>query len=191
MSDDNSSSANLVAGKRGANYTEDEDVAIARAYMNVTTDPNTGAEQKAAVFYECIWRGYGERKPKDCPMRTITSVELRCKIIMKDCTRFSACYNSVRGVKKSGISSEDELRLSTALFNGKKVSHPRENDGKPFQFMRAWMVVRDLPKFDHPINAAKLNSNGTASGQSSVDGTVPAPRHRLRLVTTEKTRACR
>lgn len=110
------------------------------------------------------------------------SVESRCENILKNCTRFWACYNSIQGIEKSGISHEDELHLLIELFNSMKVFHPRENNRKPFRFMRELTVQRYLPKLDHLKIVENLNANRNASGKRSAVGTVPATSHRLRLL---------
>lgn len=72
--------------KRSTNYTGDEDVAIARAYVNVTTDPITRLKQKADKSCKKIRKGHVERKPDDVLVRTATFVEIKCKLILKNCT---------------------------------------------------------------------------------------------------------
>ena len=78
------SNNNIAASKRGAGEAKEEDVAIARAYIFVTTYPNKGEEQKATTFYSRIYNGYVERKPKNCAARTPRSIETRYKLILKE-----------------------------------------------------------------------------------------------------------
>ena len=128
------SNSNIAASKRGAGYAKEEDMTIARAYIFVSTDLITGAEQKAATFYSRIYNGCVERKPNNCAARTLGSIKTRCKLIIKACTRFSACFNSIKAVKKRGVCEEDILRFTTALYKKVKVENPLEDVGKAFQF---------------------------------------------------------
>lgn len=133
--------------QRGTNYSSEEDVAIAKAYVSVTTDAITGNEQPGTTYYSRIYDSYKLVRPKDAPLRPLASIETRVKDIQKQCTRFSGCVRSIKAMKRSGISAEDELRLATALFNKKEVQHPREDVGKAFKYMDAWHILCDLPKF--------------------------------------------
>lgn len=150
--------------RRGGNYSESEDVAIARAYINVSLDPVIGTDQKEAKYYERIWHVYKEKKPEDAITRPLTSVQTRVKTMVKECVRFAACYRSIVAMRKSGFTEDDNIRLATALFNKVKISHPREDVGKPFRFLKAWEVVRDLPKF---MAAADGSSAGVESGSGT------------------------
>ena len=50
--------------------------------------------------------------------------------MQKMCVRFSGCFASVKKMKRSGVNEDDEIRLATALFNKKRVEHPKEDVGK-------------------------------------------------------------
>lgn len=64
-----------------------------------------------------------------CPL---SSVETRVKLILKECTRLTACFNSVKAMQKSCIIEDDEVRLSTALYNEKMVENTREDVARGF-----------------------------------------------------------
>lgn len=127
-------------------------MAIARAFIYVSTDAVIGADQRGKAYYKRIYDAYKERKPKDAVMRPFSSVETRLKNILTKSTRFAACYQSVKQLKKSGISYDDEVRLATALYNKKTVEHPREDVGPPFIHVKAWELLRDLPKFQAAVS---------------------------------------
>ena len=156
--------------KRGANYTAGEDVAISKAHLSVTTDPIVGAEQQAKTYYKRIYKGYLERKPVDACVRPFSSVKTRVKTILTNVSRFSGCYASVKAMKKSVVSEEDEIRLATAFFNRKKMDHPKEDVGPQFKFLTAWEVLRQFPKF----NAADQASS-SARSTTEEDGDVSGP----------------
>lgn len=122
-------------------------MAITRAYIRVSTDPIIGTDQKGATFYKRIYDSYVPRKPLSAVVRPFTSVETRVKQLLKECVRFSACFKSVKDMKRSGYTEDDEFWVATALFNNRKVDHPREDVGKPFRFLECWSVLRELPKF--------------------------------------------
>ena len=90
-----------AATRRGTNYTEDEDVAIMRAYMNVSLDPITGTDQKEGTYYARIWEVYQMKNPRDCVTRPMMSVQTRIKTIVKETVRFAACFRSIETMRKS------------------------------------------------------------------------------------------
>lgn len=157
-----------ACARRGGNYTVDEDLAVTRAYMNITMDPITGSDQKECTYYTRIWEVYKQKKPEDCVIRPMTSVQTRVKKILKETVRFAACHNSVVALRKSGHSDGDIIRLSTGMFNKMKVSHPREDVGKPFQFEKCWEILRDMPKF---TAAGQGGATGSTSAESSTTDT--------------------
>lgn len=158
-----------AAPKRGANYTASEDVAICKAYLAVTTDPIVGAEQEKKTYYKRIYEGYVERKPVDACVSPFSSVETRVKAILTGVTRFSGCYASVKAMKKSGVSEEDEIRLATAFYNKKKISHPKEDVGPPFKFLHSWKILRSFPKFSA---AEQASPSAQSTTEDNEDGDV-------------------
>lgn len=51
-------------------------------------------------------------------------------------------------MKRSGTNEADKIRLATAVFNKKDVSHPNEDVGPKFRFLAAWEALRERPKFE-------------------------------------------
>ena len=84
---------------------------------------------------------------------------------MKECTRFSAMFATVKDLRRSGVNEDDEVRLATALFNKREVAHPNEDVGPTFRFLSCWEIMRALPKF-----AAAEHRAGKESEQESEQG---------------------
>lgn len=157
-----------MAAQRGSNYSTEEDVCIARAYVQVSTDPISGSEQRQITYYGRIYIAYKQKKPADAPLRSESSVESRVKDIQKQCVRFSGCFASIKALKRSGVNEDDEICLATALFNKRKVQHPNEDIGKRFKYLEAWEVLRALPKYSAAGEASPSNTeSGTTTGLGS------------------------
>lgn len=154
--------------KRGTNYTTEEDVCIARAYVHITTDPIAGSEQVHSTYYGRMYSAYKIMKPADAVLRTESSIESRVKDMQKHCVRFSACIANVKAMKRSGVSADDKIRLATALFNKKPVQHPNEDVGRRFKYLEAWEVLRVLPKY---AAAGEASSSGSAASGSAATAT--------------------
>lgn len=64
-------------------------------------------------------------------------------------------------MKKIGVLEENKVRLTTALFNEVEVNHRREDVGKKFRFFNWWVVLRDIPKFDHSNPSITTTTEGS------------------------------
>lgn len=127
--------------RRSGNCTADEDVAIAQAYIYVSTDAIVGAEQKGNLYNAQIHEAYKERKPKNAVLRSLASVETRLKLVLKEFVRFSACFKNVCDMNKSGVSQDDMVLCVTTLINKRTVSLARDDVGPAFKFYKAWEDV--------------------------------------------------
>lgn len=96
-------------------YSASKHRAITRAYIYVNTVPITGSDQKESAYYKRIWESYKTKKPSDVASRPIGSVTTRCKAIVKECIRFAACFQTVKGNYESGHIEEVTIRLATAM----------------------------------------------------------------------------
>ncbi|PXF41967.1 hypothetical protein BWQ96_08321 [Gracilariopsis chorda] len=138
-----------MSGKnvRGFNYSTEEDVVLAKAWVRVSEDPIVGSEQKGNTFYTKVWNEYKQAKPGELPLCPLASTSTRVKTILKHCVRFSACHSTVAGSQPTVVNDADIIRITTALFNGKKIKEPQEDIGRPFKFLDAWGILRFHEKF--------------------------------------------
>lgn len=154
-------------GSRGFGFTSKEDIAVVRAWLNVSEDPVVGSDQKASQFYERVAEIYNDRlKPSHCSTRNALSLRRRFDCIKANCVRFSACYSAVKRLKPTGVSYSDIIRLATASFNKVKVAHPSDNTGRTFRFLEAWEVVNGHPKFQVQVEQIKKNVGEETEGQN-------------------------
>lgn len=137
----------MAANSRGCNYSADEDSCLARAWVHVSENPVIGSEQTGNTFYEKIRAHYMQMKPEAIPARPLASITTRVKLIVKNCVRFSACHSAVVRSRPTGVSDDDIIRISTALFNNKKIKEPTDDIGKPFKFLQSWLLLRYHQKF--------------------------------------------
>jgi len=111
---------------RGAEFTPGEDVALAKAWIQVSGDSIAGADQKGSVFYSRVKSIYNEGlKPEGTPNRSFTSLKRRFDLIKSAVVKFSACYSTVKRARPTGVNEHDIIRLATAIFNGKKSTIPQ------------------------------------------------------------------
>lgn len=75
--------ADIPTKVRGLNYSTEEHVSIARAYIHISNDPVNGREKKYGTYYARIYHDYMEIKPIGAPLCTESYIETRIKNIQK------------------------------------------------------------------------------------------------------------
>ena len=133
---------------RGFNYSSDEDCSVTRASIQASENAITGSEQKSLEFCSKVHDAYNGFKSEDHPQRTLQSVKSLVKLVSKSCVQISACFASVKRSKPTFLSEEDLIRMATAIYNGKHISRPCDDVGKPFKFIRAWQILRNHENFN-------------------------------------------
>lgn len=109
------------------------------------------------------------KKPCDMAECTISSVQMRFKLILKSCVQFAACLKTVKYMKKSGHTEEDDVILATAMYNKHTVSYPMDDVGKHFNFLRWCYLLRDLPKLQEAFSPI-TNSTSSNPGENNTEG---------------------
>lgn len=90
----------------------------------------------------------------------------RVKTMLREIVHFAGCHKSATKLQKSGNSYDDNIHLATAMFNKINFSHPREDVGTLFRFLKCGELMRDMPKFMAAANGGSLDG----SADQSVDG---------------------
>ncbi|XBI35803.1 hypothetical protein VPH35_121441 [Triticum aestivum] len=127
---------------RMGSYTQDEDKLICQAWMEISQDPRTGAQQKGIVLWMRVHKIFHERKMfEPCQItsnRGIVSIQKRWFFIQQVCNKYCATFESVEAQPVSGLGVGDmdqyrELQrkrgLKTAKFvgggDGEALKRPR------------------------------------------------------------------
>lgn len=87
-----------------------------------------------------------ENKSIDVFARRINSAKTRCSAILMNCTKVSACFATIKTMKRNGARKEKKIRLATVLFNKKKIDHTCEDTGPKFKFIECWEILKEFPK---------------------------------------------
>ncbi|KAL4625750.1 hypothetical protein ACB092_05G047400 [Castanea dentata] len=140
--------ASSTKGKRGANFSVEEDQLLVSAWLNTSVDPVNSNEQTQATFRQKVWE-YFKQYNKSGSMRTITSLLSRWGLISERTNKFAGCMAKVNARHKSGITEQDQITNVKALF--------LEIHKKPFLLEHCWLMLKDQPKF------ANLNGRSRAS----------------------------
>ncbi|XBI77441.1 hypothetical protein VPH35_070533 [Triticum aestivum] len=129
---------------RTGSYTQDEDKLICQAWMEISQDPRTGAQQKGIVFWTRVHKTFHERKMFEpfqiTSNRGIGSIQKRWLFIQQECNKYCAAFESVQARPVSGLGVGDMAFQSLEAFKA------RHND-KPFTLTHCWTLINMCPKF--------------------------------------------
>ncbi|KAJ0926104.1 putative glutathione transferase [Helianthus annuus] len=134
-----------------------EEEALAKAYINSSTSPIVGNNQLSDSFWQealDIFHGLMEQGE----YRTIDSISSKNTLI----NRFCGFYNTTRANKPSGWNHENVFNEAVRLY---------ENESKaPFPHVRAWLVVKDHPKWKGCQNEVAQAKRATKRSKTSESG---------------------
>ncbi|XBI28722.1 hypothetical protein VPH35_052879 [Triticum aestivum] len=129
---------------RTGSYTQDEDKLICQAWMGISQDPRTDAQQKGIVFWTRVHKTFHERKIFEpfqiTSNRGIGSIQKRWVFIQQECNKYCAAFESVEARPVSGLGVGDMAFQSLEAFKA------RHND-KPFTLTHCWTLINMCPKF--------------------------------------------
>jgi hypothetical protein len=100
-----------------ASFVEYKDIALCKAYVNVSQDPVRGSEKKAAVFWEDIKQRYDEvlkmevNSSKKLPDRNKESLKNRYKKIQLTTGHLNSCLANSKRSPPNGIPNSNGRRV--------------------------------------------------------------------------------
>jgi hypothetical protein len=145
-----SSTEKKAKKKREPNYTDVEDLALCKAYANVSTDPIHGTHQKGSTFWNAIKEKYDIFLPEvnkeeevellNLPERNCDSLEQRYnKTIKKIMHKWNGYYKKAKTPLKSGWTEDMYRDHASELYS--------IAEGKPFKLAHCVDTLFQLPKF--------------------------------------------
>ena len=149
---------------KGEAYSEDEDLFLTMAWIAVSEDPITGAEQKGDQFwvrirdkFHDLWktrRGEDRAFALRVSGRTSTALKNRWGTrISHDCQKFSSYYQRVIALNQSGQTTEDRITAAQKMFQ-EDISW---NDTKrEFTHLSCWEILKSHPKWSFGPPKRKL-----------------------------------
>lgn len=133
---------------RSKNFSEDEDILLVSAYLNISKDAIVGRDQKEGRFWERIENYFHDNKTFETD-RNASSLKHRWAIIHKEVSVFQAYHEAIERKNESGKTSDDKLAEAKATFH--------ELQKKAFSVFHAWNILRHEPKYA-TLRASKLDS---------------------------------
>ncbi|XBI65496.1 hypothetical protein VPH35_045328 [Triticum aestivum] len=114
-------------------YTQDEDKLICQAWMEISQDPKTSAQQKGIVFWTRVHKTFHERKMFEpyqfTSNRGIGSIQKRWLFIQQKCNKYCTTFESVEARPDQYRELQRKRGLKTAKFagggDGEALKRPR------------------------------------------------------------------
>ncbi|KAJ9535223.1 hypothetical protein OSB04_un001692 [Centaurea solstitialis] len=122
-------------------WTLNEEVELAKAWVEVTEDPAIGNYQKRVDnYWTSIKASFDKRMNYDPKVRSGDALPSKVRMLISSVSKFACVYNKVSNSRGSG---ENDIML----LDRAKDRYHRET-GKSFPYEHAWRVVKGSPKFD-------------------------------------------
>jgi hypothetical protein len=94
------------------NFSIEEDILLVKAWINISTDPIQGTDQKGSKFWDRIWKKYHENKKEDTVERSVHSLSNRWSTIQKFTNKFCGYLAQVETKNPSGATEQDKVKMN-------------------------------------------------------------------------------
>lgn len=142
------------------NFTIEEDIALVKAYVNVSHNPKCGADKTADRFWAEITKKYHEvladvlleDEGLMIVERTPSSLQYRYqKHVQRDYNKWMKYYKSICNKRPSGMTDDNLLKKASEMYE--------ESEGKPFCFSASLKLLLEIPRGDAMVR--KLSAGGS------------------------------
>jgi len=100
--------ASSTKGKRGSNFSMEEDKLLVAAWLNTSVDAINSNEQTQNTFRKKVWEYFTQYNTSGTT-RTIVSLISRWGAISEKTNKFAGCMAQVNALHQSGITEEDKV----------------------------------------------------------------------------------
>jgi hypothetical protein len=151
-------SSSIGRHSKAANFVAVEDVALCKAYVNVTLNPINGVGQKSKEFWDHIYRKYSLLLKEDNPSEALPerdSESLRNRFqrqIQRKMNVYNKYYKQVKECPPSGVNTDEEIQ-KVAAYNYSDA------EGYAFAFSHCVEVLHQLPKFNPMVDDVNRSSD--------------------------------
>jgi hypothetical protein len=147
---------------KATNFVALEDMALCKAYVNVTLNPiNAAVRQKSSAFWDHIHRKYCALLKEENPAEVLTDRDAESlknrfqRKIQKKMNVYNEYYKQVKECPPSGVNMDDEYHKLAA-------DNYRDAEGHAFPFSHCVEVLQQLPTFNPMVDDADRSSEFAA-----------------------------
>lgn len=145
----------------GKEYSPAENLAICKAWIQVSEDPIAGKDQKGEKFFAKVFSFYLVNMEKEkLPVnkgRTACGVKNRWSKLNHDINMFNGHYGTSTSTEKSGWETDDYVTAAMELYC------TTSKDKKPFGNLNCWAYLQNFPKWSAVSGGNKKRSAEVAS----------------------------
>ena len=129
----------------GKEYSSLENLAICKAWIQVSEDPIAGKDQKGEAFFSKVFSFFLKNMEKEndplAKGRTACGVKNRWSKLNHDINVFNGHYGTTISTEKSGWETDDYVTAALELYASSS------KDGKSFAFLNCWSYLKNFPKW--------------------------------------------
>ncbi|CEP03307.1 unnamed protein product (mitochondrion) [Plasmodiophora brassicae] len=124
---------------RGTNFTDAEDVQLARSWLSVSRDSATGSGQPKDAFWIRVEAHFCRNTTGG--VRSARSLQTKWSTIQRGVSKFAAAFASVKALDESGADDEEQISKAMVLY---QQTSPRNAS---FGYLHCWRALRTMPKW--------------------------------------------
>ncbi|CAL5055488.1 unnamed protein product [Urochloa decumbens] len=141
---------------RRLNWTVPEDIRLASAWLHNSKDPVDGNGRKADAYWTDVTEEYN-KTTETSRKRNRNQLKIRWDRSKKPLSDFHGCWVNASRVWQSGMSDNQLTDKALELWSG-------QNNGKAFNLLHMWKVVRGEQKWSAYLARLKKGNENSAKG---------------------------
>ncbi|CAH9142610.1 unnamed protein product, partial [Cuscuta epithymum] len=124
-------------------WSSEEDIALTEAWLNISTDPDVGNNQKSTAMWERISQVWKDKMGESCKARSSNSLQCRWNKMQKAVNKFHGIYEKLERHPQSGSNPEDMKRRALVMYE-RQFSDKKK---KEFKYIHCWELLITNPKW--------------------------------------------
>ncbi|KAE8891116.1 hypothetical protein PF003_g25076 [Phytophthora fragariae] len=151
---------------RGRNYTAAEDLELARAWIQVSTDAGVGINQTAEDFWTRVKEAMETSKTiapalasDKLDPRRWSGLKAHFGQVMMAVAKYIGCAKRAEAMRQSGTTERDTMKTALALF--------KERTGGHFAYIDCYDLLSKCPKFEQELHKGRGEARGENKRKSS------------------------
>ncbi|KAL4615000.1 hypothetical protein ACB092_07G092600 [Castanea dentata] len=153
--------ASSTKGKRGTNFSVEEDQILVSAWLNTSVDAIHSNEQTQNTLHKKVWEYFTQYNTSDTT-RTAISLITHWATINEKTNKFCWWRTKVNARHQSGITEQDKITNAKASY--------KETFKKPFLLEHCWLMLKDQPKWADPSERSRASMPLTLESTSIGEG---------------------
>ncbi|KAF0930082.1 hypothetical protein E2562_027914 [Oryza meyeriana var. granulata] len=137
------------------NWTKDEDIRLATAWLRNSKDLVDGTDRKADQYWVDVTKEYNNTT-KSCRKRNRNQLKIRWDRVKKPVSEFHGCWIKTNRVYRSGFSDDQLVDLADKMYAS-------THSDKDFMLKHIWKVVRDERKWSAYVKKMEKEAEKAAT----------------------------